>query len=765
VNRYFANARIRDTSPGSSNGVPPIPVGNYTFGANASLLNDQAFTKGNMYFYSAYFLGSKSSSPFFANDNQLLRQAFAPAFSTMLDGWGDPKFFGTPINANLSGPLTFDTATTNGWNDVPMLQLSPGFVPMVYRKGLNNPATPPTNDTATCSPNLTWFEYYSGSNICLTPGQVADDNERDNYVTNVLQRNGTGYPNTIDAADFLVRFGYMSQALNWMDSGDPATAPFGYFTAGSGNANEMVAHYAACEPTALMYRAGTGGGASTAQSMGACLGGTRAGQTCFQDADCTPSTVSASQLTASRNWCRPVTDAANQYGMIPASGNDPGNEACWPGASGGSCPSGSSCDPANPRHPFRESDPRYDSNICTRPVGYWPKPTLCSDPNDEYCGLFGYDLTDRTNSVAGTAPLPTDVTSGLATPAFLSSRAPGNALDYSYLRYYNPIPPLVAAPDMRTCQGGTCRAAALGTLGLDGLNAGVVNGGAGSHVATLRFYAWAAHEQMPLRRMIIDWGDGTITELPDAHLKNHKPYCGTQKECSLSPGLTCQSDADCPPGGGSCETYGSCAADPSKRCSRDAECDSSDGNDGVCEPRVYFGSDQDACEEQYFEFRHAYSCLTSNQPTQACSGLNHCSSNPKITCTTAANCPAGDTCVTGIADFNACFDATANACRFTPRVYLMDNWGWCTGECRASLRNGLPVDNTSRSDSFVLHPNGGCYDITRTKRNTDSPISQPITNINECAIARPTTVAGGREHLRPWIVFPGSIQILTGAGP
>lgn len=754
VNRFFASAR-----PASA----PMGVGNYTIGNGQASLTD-LFQKEHMYFYSAY---ETAESQYFANDSQALRQAFSPAFSTAAGGWSDPKFFGTPLNSNPPGALDFDRATTVGWNDVSMLPLSPGFVPMVYRKSPQNNSGGTDGDTATCSPNLTSSRTVpSGSGtipLCPTPTWISDDNQRTSYVLDALERNGGDYPNNITTVEFLHRFGYSSNALQWV-AADPNTPPYGYFDRGTGNLNEMVAHYAACEPVSLMYRqSSTAGQPNSARSLGACLGGLRSGQSCFQDTDCIPSGVTQTQMDASRNWCRPVTSGAPSYGITPASGNDPGNQACWPGNQNGACPSGSSCDPANPRHPFREQNSAYDSNICTHPAGYWPKPSLCSDPNDEYCGLFGYDITqpNRDESVAGDHPLPTDVTAGFATPAFLSSQAPGNALDYNYVRYYNPVPPLVAAPDMRTCQGGTCRPSAIGSIGIDGFSEGIINGGAGSHVATLRFYAWAAHEQMPLRRIIIDWGDGTVTELPDAHLKNHKPYCGTEKECSLSPGLTCQSDADCPPGGGSCQAYGSCAADPSKRCSRDAECDSSEGGDGVCTPRVYFGSDPDACEEQYFEFRHAYSCLSGTTPTRICSAQNHCSMNPKITCTNASQCSPGESCIPGIADFNACFDNTANACRFTPRVYLMDNWGWCTGECRRTTLNGLPADITNDAESLVRHPNGGCYDLTRVKSNIDLPISTQITGINECDPARPEEVAG-RERLRPWIVFPGSVQILTG---
>ncbi|HWQ99628.1 MAG TPA: hypothetical protein VN397_02150 [Candidatus Methylomirabilis sp.] len=606
------------------------------------------------------------------------------------------------------------------WDDRSLLKLYPGFSPMVVFK----------RNGIWCSAN-----FGTDSESC--------DNSSGTIVGN---------------------------AVEWIDQ--PASAaPYGYFQflskpytpAGNGitylSKNDakgrLQIHYGACEPLALMAREGT----TSTRPSGTCRGGARSGAVCQTDVECRPTGMKPADYDTlqadSINWCNPVTS-----GLVGGYSKGTENADCWPGDFASNL--------SNPNHPKKQEDPELDSNICTHPPGYWPRPNYCLDPNDEYCGLFGYDL--NTAKLAGSVndgkPLPTDVTPGLYTPAFLNPggktatpKTVGNSLDYNYVEFYNPAPPQVAAPDMRTCTGGQCRVSGLGTIGMDGLNEGVVNGGAGGHVATLRFYAWASHDQMPLRRVVVDWGDGNRTELPDAFMKNRKPYCQTEKECTEAPGLTCESDADCPPGAGTCETYGTCAARPSVKCYKDAQCEFG-GEDGTCNPRTYFGNDQDACDEQYFEFRHAYACLPGTMAgLTSCGTTGHCSGDLNRTCTTAANCADGDRCVSNMAPINGCKDAVSNTCRFTPRVLITDNWGWCSGECRGLLnQSGVLVDV---SGSPIRHPNGGCFDASRIRSNADF-----VTSVgpNECDVSNPKGAANSsvEKRYRPWIVFPGSIQLLTG---
>ncbi len=524
-----------------------------------------------------------------------------------------------------------------------------------------------------------------------------------------------------------------------------SAAPFVYFTKNaSWDPNNvsptMVAHYGACESVALMFR-----DSKTTSTVigGTCRGGTRAGAGCGQDSDCRPAGV---KLSDADNWCNPVTSGNDTTNPQNSYDRTSVNTDCWPNYSS-----------SNPKNPRLETDPAQDSNICTHPPGYWPRPNYCLDPNDEYCGLFGYDLTNVSNSVKDTVPLPTDVTPGLYTPRFLNPATypPDSTLKFNYVDYYSPQPPHTAAPDIRTCQGQQCRVAGLDTLSVDGLVGGLANGGVGNHVAALRFYAWASHEQMPLRRVIVDWGDGSTSELPDAYMKNRKPFCDTNKECTDTPGLTCNTDNDCPPGGGSCQSYGNCSNNPNTKCFNDKQC-TIGSESGTCEKRIYFGNSSDACEQQYLEFRHAFSCPANAQNVlTACSlsgtsVVGRCSRDNSRTC--AAGCGPTDSCVDTMSAPGGCYDSANNRCLFTPRVMIIDNWGWCSGECRGATNQVGKLVDVSKSP--VLHPNGGCYDASLVRNNIDFTTA---IGPNECS-----TLSISNSADRPWIVYPGSIVLLPG---
>jgi len=513
-------------------------------------------------------------------------------------------------------------------------------------------------------------------------------------------------------------------------------------------------------------------------------------------------------------------------------------------------------------------NPDEDNNICTHGTGYVPRLDICPNPDDEYCGLISYkisgDLSIGSLNPKGSYPQPTDVTMGHYTPYLAGWTGSTNPNLFSYLSYYNPRPPRVAAPDTRNCPvPGQCTIATLDAFTFNGQGEGVINAGGGQHKSSLRFYAWAEHNQMPLRKLLIDWGDSDLVSVDDAKLKNRKPFCSVLRECSdpiRGQGLTCQTDADCPPGAGQCLPLGTCDATPARTCRRDADC-SVGGIEDTCRIRTMFGNSAEACQADYFDFTHVYKCgalerallpdcasgavtvpegicywgptehgfLTENLfgGTISCSetsdcetaltsrgeaipaGINcgppsgavvpeknRCSSNTALKCDTSAQCPVGDECLPGLAPTNGCFDAISNSCRYTPKLMLEDNWGWCTGECRLDELAGSPQDT---ADSSVRHTYGGCYsgsvlgrDVegSNIRFNTRSdkanrrisparPTSEhyvsgytDIKSNGECATGLPAgtglDISLTRDALktsyqstlmRPWITYPGSIQI------
>jgi hypothetical protein len=588
--------------------------------------------------------------------------------------------------------------------------------------------------------------------------------------------------------------------------------------------------------------------------VGRCSGGLRGGQLCVTTADNSPNDADSCVVTYGS------TDFTSSCGPV-----DNGSPNFFP--SPNCLISGAPT----------STDPDFDNNACTNSGGYQPRPDLCPNPNDEYCGLIAYKINDTASYSAGPPPvgsldpaspypLPTDVTLGHYTPTFLGfpSTFAINASTFSYITYYTPRPPQLAAPDTRNCAvPGQCPISHLGSFAFDNQTDGAIVAGGGQHKANLRFYAWASHNQMPLRQVTIDWGDGKVQSVDDTKLKNRKPFCGVQKECSLAPGLTCQTDTDCPPASGRCVPVGVCANSPQRSCNADADC-TVNGVADTCRIRTLFGNSTDACQQDYFDFTHVYTCGTAEQqsltpcdaaaaipaipagqcyfgranddyfltnyfggtrltctpgptglsdcqtayyastardrggpdlislgygsytdascgPPAASTALSgRCSRDPARPCGPTAACAVGDSCVTNLAPPAGCFDTLSNSCRFTPRVIVQDNWGWCTGECRNTLSGGALVDGpdpVTRVRPNVLHPYGGCYTgnvyggsaTEKVRFNTKAstldtggdPSSLYVTGkligdtpFGECNPNNPPNSTN-----RPWIVYPGALEL------
>ena len=220
-------------------------------------------------------------------------------------------------------------------------------------------------------------------------------------------------------------------------------------------------------------------------------------------------------------------------------------------------------------------------------------------------------------------------------------------------------PPTIAAIDFGDCDQvtGTCAPARINAFDVNNWYFGVVTGQE-QLKTTIRFYAWADHDQMPITGRTIDWGDGSpIDRTTTSKYKNHKPYCGDDVyECSNYEGLTCNDIGDCPGGTGSCQPT-------------DA---------------LHFGNDEDACTQGYFQFEHTYLCDGTED-------LPRCSfdTSPGITYDAIPS--------TGCRTETACF--------YRPRVQVMDNWGWCNGDCRTGggcYRDGS-VDQCKIESETIPH--------------------------------------------------------------
>lgn len=196
-----------------------------------------------------------------------------------------------------------------------------------------------------------------------------------------------------------------------------------------------------------------------------------------------------------------------------------------------------------------------------------------------------------------------------------------------------------------------------------------------SITAVLDFFAFADDNRMPIRRVMVNWGDGSDILNDGRHglYKNRKPYCeldnGTQKFCmpfgrpdvAISKQLTCKEDEDCTTQGERClsvrDTYGD-----------------------------RFGSSSRACTAGYFEFVHDYTCSRSDIPVNG-----------------GAVDPLKADYVKKVSD--AIFDETTRqrllaqglrpdsyVCIYQPKVQVLDNWGWCNGSCNGEGNTGCYSD-------------------------------------------------------------------------
>ncbi|MFH1077910.1 MAG: hypothetical protein V1745_01335 [Patescibacteria group bacterium] len=514
----------------------------------------------------------------------------------------------------------------------------------------------------------------------------------------------------------------------------------------------------------IIFDAGFYGRANQSQyalQAGQCEGGPNDGQLCVNSSDAAG--------WEHPNTCAPPTNVGSgSCESVTASVAASGEQTPVP-----------ACTYDNPTGDAFSKDPDKDNNACTRSSGYAPRRDLCGNTADNEKCLIGYDLTtgmkqESLNQVI--SPAPTDVTAGFHRPSFLGFEE-ANPYDEQHIATYPPRPPTIAAPDLsRTCESpGQCRISSVNAFTLEEQSAGPVVFSGGKAQVTMKFYGWASHDQTPLKAVIVDWGDGTITKIEDARLKNRKPFCSTSRECELVSGLTCGTDADCPPGGGRCSERGTCSQNPSKSCFRDSEC----GTAGKCDFREFFGNSVDACEPGYFEFTHAYSCNPSTKmpscPSKLCSrntAINEVVNNIVEGCNNDGDCGSGDKCIEGLAPASVegqvgggCFDDQKTACTYTPRVMLVDSWNWCTGECRAGPMVGN--EPTDDPNSIVKHIFGGCWDGTETMKNTDIKFRIMETKANECNISLdplafdpiPAVSIKKASNIRPWIVYQGAVQL------
>ncbi|KKW30772.1 MAG: hypothetical protein UY72_C0003G0001, partial [Candidatus Uhrbacteria bacterium GW2011_GWD2_52_7] len=190
-------------------------------------------------------------------------------------------------------------------------------------------------------------------------------------------------------------------------------------------------------------------------------------------------------------------------------------------------------------------------------------------------------------------------------------------------------PPSVFALDLDHCENDVCEEDSDKYLTLNEQNSGEIEG-ADFYRAYLKFYAAADKNQLPIRRVIVDWqdkfssGGGTPVESTDDQVgsssaqnfyKNHRGLWNNTEQLI-------------------CET-------------------------GESDAAYEWGMNGDSCDPFYFSYSHIYSCSSE-------------------ILSDAPDCADEDD--DGKLDFSPCQNENVS-CSFQPRVHVRDNWGLCTGTC------------------------------------------------------------------------------------
>lgn len=567
------------------------------------------------------------------------------------------------------------------------------------------------------------------------------------------------------------------------DAGNVPDVPYFTYVTGFGNGNGVYRYV---------------GDPDQPWKSGVCDYGIFENRSCSRDADCAPSNIRTIDQHAASFYCNPVSVKDGQGDLVPITGGATYYEGDLAGktiddyckANPDKCASLSTNCLATTGDP-KSTDLDKDNNMCTHYAGYYPRPDICGgDLNKAQCLTAIQQQDAAASTILKSFDLrqvmpPTDVSSGLHLPPYIASKNPGvdaskYSANYSYIAYYAPRPPTIAAPDTsKQCPAaGQCPIAQVGAFSLEGSSEGKVAYVGGQVLSNIRFYGWAADNQMGIKDMWVDWGDKTVQEFHDARMKNKKPICGATNECEFIPGLGCNTSNDCPPAGGKCVPVGFCAARPQVQCKSDSDCYEAGVDTGdQCQSRLTFGNSSEACEQNYFEFAHVYTCPRESASMDKCqtgagAEIKRCSRDNARTCSSDAGCAIGDQCLAGLAPPGGCFDEVNNACRFTPRVLLKDNWGWCSGECRQENLGGgklgpgfnFPLNVLNKKNyNNILLPYGGCYDATGETINKSPTqlLSLGHDGVNTGSnMCDPYKTAG--TSWRPWIVFKGAMQLGVG---
>ena len=228
--------------------------------------------------------------------------------------------------------------------------------------------------------------------------------------------------------------------------------------------------------------------------------------------------------------------------------------------------------------------------------------------------------------------------------------------------------------------------------------------GVGSYLVQAEFFAFADDNRMPIRRVMVDWGEGRNGEITNRErrglYKNRKPVCEqsdiggeavidlcVDENTGIATGLTCSVEDSACPSGQRCEAVGQYADDNPDHATK------------------RFGNLPRACTEDHFLFSHEYTCgqsdITPDLNGNFENYVQQVSALPE----------AHRQRVLALGDITP----DDRICVFTPKVQVQDNWGWCNGSCNGAGNTGCYAEGggpngrqciVDNDDAWAYYGNG-----------------------------------------------------------
>ncbi len=254
-----------------------------------------------------------------------------------------------------------------------------------------------------------------------------------------------------------------------------------------------------------------------------------------------------------------------------------------------------------------------------------------------------------------------------------------------------PTPPIVLS--VGDCNGTHCEEGDEGKFSVNEQSSGTISGGDGSKSVSVSFFTYADKNQMPIRSIRMDWGDAErsgdnawpISQESQSGSSAHTNYYKNQRGYD----------------------------------SHDAPiCGSTDEG---------WGTATNACANGYATFNHSYVCnsnlLNGSVPLPDCQYAD----GSGATSTRLLNSPCKGGGSYGI--------GSANTCIYQPRVFVEDNWGWCTGFCDAG------TDGTTECYGSECNSQA-CPDVDINNHSTGSACPDLDTTTSN-----------------PWVNFDGYVEV------